>query len=86
MSTAEAVRWALTADRAVADDPLDGTRLTRREREIALLIGEGLTNQQIADRLVISVRTAQGHVEKILRKLELASRTQVATWVVSRRA
>ncbi|MEU2005130.1 protein kinase [Rhodococcus sp. NPDC019627] len=58
------------------------TRLTNRERQVADLIAEGLTNQAIADRLVISPRTAQGHVEHILAKLGFTSRTQVAAWVV----
>ncbi|WAM19603.1 tetratricopeptide repeat protein (plasmid) [Rhodococcus sp. JS3073] len=57
------------------------TRLTKRERQVADLIAEGLTNQAIADRLVISPRTAQGHVEHILSKLGFTSRTQVAAWV-----
>ncbi|MFE7417048.1 protein kinase [Rhodococcus sp. NPDC057529] len=59
-------------------------RLTKRERQVAGLIAEGLTNQAIADRLVISPRTAQGHVEHILAKLGFTSRTQVAAWVVER--
>ncbi|RZL84714.1 MAG: tetratricopeptide repeat protein [Rhodococcus sp. (in: high G+C Gram-positive bacteria)] len=58
------------------------TRLTKRERQVADLIAEGLTNQAIADRLVISPRTAQGHVEHVLAKLGFTSRTQVAAWVV----
>ncbi|WP_213571296.1 protein kinase [Rhodococcus sp. USK13] len=58
--------------------------LTRRERQVADLIGEGLTNQAIARRLVISPRTAQGHVEHILAKLGFTSRTQVAAWVTER--
>ncbi len=58
------------------------TSLTKRERQVADLIAEGLTNQSIADRLVISLRTAQGHVEHILTKLDFTSRTQVAAWVV----
>jgi len=59
-------------------------RLTKRERQVADLIAEGLTNQAIAQRLVISPRTAQGHVEHILDKLGFTSRTQVAAWVVER--
>ena len=43
-----------------------------------------MTNAEIAARLVISVRTVQGHVENILRKLGLGSRSQVAAWVASR--
>jgi non-specific serine/threonine protein kinase len=56
--------------------------LTKREREVADLVAEGLTNKQIAARLVISPRTAQGHVEHLLAKLGFASRTQIAAWVV----
>lgn len=71
---------------AVEHDPARdndrATRLTKRERQIADLIAEGLTNQAIASRLVISPRTAQGHVEHILAKLGFTSRTQVAAWVV----
>ncbi|TYB41088.1 ATP-binding protein [Actinomadura chibensis] len=58
--------------------------LTPRELEIAELISEGLTNKQIAQRLVIAQRTAEGHVERILRKLGCGSRTQVATWWTTR--
>ncbi len=66
---------------AVAAVPEAKTLLTRRERQIAELIHQGLTNRQIADSLVISPRTAEGHVEHILTKLGFTSRTQVAAWV-----
>ena len=56
--------------------------LTPREREIAALVAEGLTNPQIAERLAISSGTVRIHVERILGKLGLTSRVQVATWVV----
>ncbi|MGW1713057.1 ATP-binding protein [Streptomyces sp. NPDC002156] len=62
-----------------------GTRLTRRETEVAALVAEGLANQQIADRLVIARRTAEGHVERILGKLGLSNRTQIAAWVTTTR-
>jgi non-specific serine/threonine protein kinase len=52
---------------------------------VAVLIAEGLSNKQIAARLVTSRRTAESHVENILRKLGFTSRTQVATWVAQRR-
>ena len=55
---------------------------TKREREVAALIAEGLTNKEIAARLVISPRTAQGHVEHLLTKLGFNSRAQIAVWVV----
>ncbi|MEV0223665.1 LuxR C-terminal-related transcriptional regulator [Streptomyces sp. NPDC050704] len=59
--------------------------LTRRESEVAELVAEGLANQQIADRLVIARRTAEGHVERILGKLGFSNRSQIAAWVSARR-
>jgi len=58
------------------------TPLTAREQEVVTLITDGLSNQEIADRLVISRRTAEGHVNRILRKLGFDSRAQVAVWNV----
>ena len=58
--------------------------LTERESEVAALIARGMTNRQIAAELVIAVGTAQRHVANIMTKLEVDSRTQVATWVVER--
>jgi DNA-binding CsgD family transcriptional regulator/tetratricopeptide (TPR) repeat protein len=55
--------------------------LTPREREIAWLVAEGLSNRSIAQNLVISPRTVDGHVENILAKLGFASRAQIAAWV-----
>ena len=52
--------------------------LTDREREVLRLVAQGLSNQQIADALVISERTARTHVSNILGKLGVASRTQAA--------
>lgn len=53
-------------------------QLTRRESEVAELVAYGLSNKEIAARLVISLRTVEGHVENILRKLGFARRTQIA--------
>ena len=58
-------------------------RLSRREREVAVLITRGLTNRQIANALVIGERTVHTHVANVLAKLELTSRTQIATWGVA---
>ena len=57
-----------------------GNRLTRREREVSALIARGLTNRHIAERLVISERTADNHVANILGKLGFSTRAQVAVW------
>jgi predicted ATPase/DNA-binding CsgD family transcriptional regulator len=59
------------------------TLLTPREREVAGLIAQRLTNRQIAERLVVSERTVHAHVRNVLAKLELASRAQVADWFES---
>jgi len=55
--------------------------LTKRELEVAALIEAGLSNREIAERLVVSKRTADGHVERILAKLGFTSRSQVAAWM-----
>jgi DNA-binding CsgD family transcriptional regulator len=59
--------------------------LSRREREVADLVAEGMTNAEIADRLTITVRTAEGHVEHIRNKLGFHSRVQIGTWVAGTR-
>ncbi|MEQ7008575.1 LuxR C-terminal-related transcriptional regulator [Actinopolymorpha sp. B17G11] len=58
--------------------------LTKREQEVADLIARGQSNKEIANTLVISQRTAETHVENILMKLGLRSRTQVVTWLTRR--
>src|SRR5215472_6828368 len=56
------------------------TPLSRREREVAVLVAEGLTDRQIATRLFISERTAEGHVQQIRNKLGFDNRAQIASW------
>jgi len=87
LSMDDAVRFALDAEVDEGPRPAraEPSPLTKREREVADLVAEGLSNPQIAARLVISVRTAQGHVENILRKLGFSSRSKIATWVTQRR-
>ena len=55
-------------------------RLTEREREVVTLIGEGLRNQQIADRLCISVITVRHHLSSVFSKLEVGDRFELAIY------
>jgi predicted ATPase len=55
--------------------------LTRRELEVAELVARGMTNRQIARALVISVRTAEGHVQRILDKIGASSRARIGSWL-----
>ena len=71
---------------AEATAPTSVSPLTKRELEIAALIAEGLSNRAVAEHLVISPRTVDGHVERILAKLGFGSRTQIAAWVAARAA
>ena len=77
-----AVAYAL-GEEATTTKP--AAELTRRERQVADLVAEGLTNRAIATRLVISTRTADGHVEHILTKLGFTSRAKIAAWVAGHR-
>ncbi|MEU0626397.1 LuxR C-terminal-related transcriptional regulator [Streptomyces sp. NPDC005989] len=77
-----------TVDEAMAyvlDAPAGTPGLTRRESQVAELVAAGLTNKDIAVRLTIAQRTAENHVERILGKLGLTSRTQLAVWTYEQR-
>jgi DNA-binding NarL/FixJ family response regulator len=63
---------------------LEAVRLTTREREVIDLLGEGLSNKEIATRLHIAVHTVKSHVHNILEKLALRSRLEVAAFSHSR--
>lgn len=67
-------------ERAAAE-PHSSAGLSKRELEIAGLIADGLTNKEVASKLVISTRTVETHVTNMLNKLGLSSRTQLARWV-----
>jgi NarL family two-component system response regulator LiaR len=62
--------------------PPAGEELTEREVEVLSLVAQGLSNQEIADRLVVSERTVRKHVSNILGKLHLANRTQAALYAI----
>ena len=71
---------AFAAARSVIAERFGG--LTEREREVAVLIAQGKTNREIADTLVVSLRTVETHVSTILSKLGVPSRSRIAVWVV----
>lgn len=84
MTTPEVIAYALSAERTAAGEKEPETGpLSRREREVVALVAAGLTNREIARRLYIAERTAEGHVERIRNKLGLRSRSEVAAWTVT---
>lgn len=60
---------------------LEDVRMTRREREVIGLIGEGLSNKEIAKRLNIATHTVKSHVRNVMEKLALHTRLQIAAYV-----
>ncbi|WP_425540495.1 ATP-binding protein [Rhodococcus opacus] len=86
LGVAEAVAYALHEQAPAAFARGSGSSPaapTKRELEVAELVAEGLTNREVAARLTISPRTAQGHVEHLLAKLGFSSRAQIAAWVMA---
>jgi len=88
MGLGEAIAYALGDEAPVPTVPSIQQQvplaLTRRQLEVARLVAEGLTNKEIAIRLFISERTAEGHVEQICNKLGFNSRVQIAAWLIRR--
>lgn len=68
-----------------ASRPRDEGPLTRRQLEVAELVAAGLTNRQIAERLTLSERTAENHVQHIMDRLGLTNRSGIAVWVTERK-
>jgi DNA-binding NarL/FixJ family response regulator len=72
-------------DRGRGSSATGWSSLTDRERQVAALVAEGLTNPQIAERLLLSRATVKGYLSQVFRKLGVAGRTEVAREVGSRR-
>ena len=70
-------------DAPVTDAEMD--RLTSREREVLRLIARGYTYREVAQELVLSVKTIETHVSSTLRKLQLSNRRELARWASDRR-
>ena len=82
MSSAQLLALAREAPRGAAAGSPGG--LSKREQEVARLVASGMTSRAIAERLFLSERTVESHLEHILTKLDFSSRTQVAGWVAER--
>jgi DNA-binding NarL/FixJ family response regulator len=71
---------ARAAVRGETAETLDEVRMTRRESEVIALIGEGLSNKEIAQRLEIAPHTVKSHVRNVMEKLALHTRLQIAAY------
>lgn len=80
MSVDEGIAYALGAELTSRQRAASPSTLTARESQVVALVGQGLSDREIAERLVISRRTAEGHVARSLMKLGFTSRTQLAAW------
>ncbi|WP_062518688.1 response regulator [Demequina silvatica] len=68
---------------AAADEDLD--KLTEREQEVMRLIARGYTYREVGEKLFISIKTVETHVGKVLHKLQLSNRHELAHWAAQRR-
>jgi DNA-binding NarL/FixJ family response regulator len=90
MMPEQAIEYALSAEEPVVSPPLahrlggGSAALTPREKEVAVLVSRGLTNRQVASELSISEHTVANHISKVLNKLGLSSRSQLAAWLTER--
>jgi non-specific serine/threonine protein kinase len=85
LSSSEAVAEALALKVSRTPPHEVPDQLTRREREVAMLVASGVGTRDIADQLVISPNTVRLHVERILSKLGLHSRAQLTAWALQQR-
>jgi two-component system, NarL family, nitrate/nitrite response regulator NarL len=81
------VKWIASlrdsrTEATIARPPVDGARLTPREREIAQSVARGMSNKEIAIELTIAESTVKIHMQNMLKKLNLSSRVQIAVYAV----
>jgi DNA-binding NarL/FixJ family response regulator len=93
MTLEQAIEYALSEEKSsplasaqASEDKEPSEALTPREREIAVLVAQELTNRQIAEELTISERTVTTHVYRILNKLGLRSRTHISAWILEKQS
>jgi DNA-binding NarL/FixJ family response regulator len=82
LSREEEPHTLVAGQQPLADEPTE--RLTSREREVVVLVAQGLTNRQIASELSVSEHTVGNHVGRILKKLGFSSRALIAAWIARR--
>jgi DNA-binding NarL/FixJ family response regulator len=82
---AAAARLRTLGVRAVRGGPSGLDALSRREQEVLTLLGEGLTNREVGERLFLSRKTVERHVRNVLVKLGLRNRAEVAAYVARHR-
>jgi non-specific serine/threonine protein kinase len=80
LDQARAMSYALEDVDATAGMADVGLRVSPRELEVAVLVAEGLSNRQIGERLFVSPRTVETHVQHLMDKLGVGSRSEIAAW------
>jgi DNA-binding CsgD family transcriptional regulator len=81
LSTEDAISLALATAGTPRGEP-GSSRLSPRERQVSQLIAQGLTNREISRALTISEKTVSSHIDHIMTKLDLRSRTRIAVWAM----
>ena len=84
MTPEQAVEYALGKQEAASASPKDAALLSAREVEVLVLVAEGLTDPQVAERLYLSPRTVGQHLRSVYRKLGVPSRAAAAREALQR--
>jgi serine/threonine-protein kinase PknK len=82
----KAIQLALSLDSAITStrgaSPSELDRLTQRQRQVAALVAHGMSNEEIAQELVLSKRTVEKHISDIFSRLDMGDRTQLVLWAI----